>query len=185
MDFWVYDGSDATTGWRQITTLWAYDGSDATTGWRQITEAWVCDGASGWHQVYETVDPATLDSAFMDIGEDGGDGCGAGKCVRCVEWDTTSADDADHHIRILRSVSAGSYFEVVDDYGIEAACSSCGTTSCSRQLGQGIGCWCDVGCQSDGISTQYKVRLEVDGTDDLVGNSVERPTGSLSDCAVI
>ena len=175
-DAWVYDGAT----WRNITTMYAYDGAT----WQNIQQAYAYDGAT-WRLVFETVDPATLDSAFMDIGEDGGDGCGAGKCVRCVEWDTTSADDADHHIRILRSVSAGSYFEVVDDYGIEAACSSCGTTSCSRQLGQGIGCWCDVGCQSDGISTQYKVRLEVDGTDDLVGNSVERPTGSLSDCAVI
>lgn len=168
---WIYDG----TTWREATEVYFYDG----TTWQEATEGWVYDGTT-WNQWW-TIPSAILNTAFASIGDDGGDGCGVGKCQRCVAWTTTDASDSEHHIRILRSLSGGSYLEQVDDLSIDATCGSCSTAGCSS-AGVGNGCWCDGSCIADGQSTQYRVRLENDGTDDLTGTSVEKTTGAVETC---
>lgn len=170
---WFYDG----TTWRESTEVWFYDG----TTWREATEGWIYTGTT-WQQWWSTTDPATLDTATAGIGQAAADGCSAGKCYRCIEWTTTSATIADHHIRILKSTGGGSYAELVDDLTHESTCGACSTAGCSSfPLQQG--CYCDT-CVDDGTSTQYKVRLEEDGTDNLVGDSVERTTSAVSNCTI-
>lgn len=89
--------------------------------------------------------------------------------MRTVQWTHTNADALDHHIRILRSVNGGSYLEVADDLAVGASGGS----------------W-QAGCFSDGTSTQFRVRLEDSGTDDLAcgdaGN--DKTTLELSKCGI-
>lgn len=160
MTIYGYDGGN----WRNISSLWAYTGSV----WREIQEGWVYDGAT-WRKFYEAVCTTTLDSVNQTTGGDGTGGCGVGKCPRTVSWTHTDAD-ATHHIRILRSLNGGSYFEVADD----------------RPVGFGGSGSYQEGCYSDGQSTQYKVRLEDDPGDVLAcgdsGN--EKTTGTISSCGI-
>lgn len=179
VETWVYDGSTSPGGWKQLVDIWVYDGSTSPGGWKQLHELWVCDGATNWEQIYQqAIDPATLDSVTISTDCVACGGCGASKCDRCVGWSHTGGINAKHHIRILRSVGGGSYFEIVDDLSVNATCGGCGAT-CS-----GDGCYCGHLCGNDNATTQFKVRLEVDGTDTLVGDSVERTTSTVQTCVV-
>ena len=176
-DSYVYDGSS----WRNLSEWWVYDGST----WRDCSEVWVYDGST-WRKVFESASCiATLDSATQKIGSDG-NGCSSGKCVRCVEW--VVSNDTTEEIKVRRSVSGGSYFTVLDAASEERRCGTldtCGDSGCvSGTIADGKGCFCDAGCNSDGTSTQFKVRLEELGTGNLAcgdsGNEIT--TGSQSAC---
>jgi len=158
----VYDGS----AWRGVQRPYVYDGS----AWREIVEGWVYDGSS-WRQFF-TECVRTLDAAAATVdGASGCCGCSPGKCGITVSWDWTGSGPEDH-IRILRSLNGGSYFEIVDDLAVGGTGAS-GSGSYSG------------GCQVDGNTLDYRVRLEVDGGDNLAcGKDTNQQTASASPCVV-
>lgn len=178
VETWVVDGNSV---WKELTDIWVCDGNSV---WKSLSELWVCDGNSVWKQVFVNEDPALLTSVDIGIAEDGDGGCGVGKCDRCVEWTTTQADDSKHHIRLLRSIGGGSFIEINDDMSIDNTCGGCTEAGCSS-TGGGNGCECGHSCGTSGTSTQFRVRLEVDGTDTLVGLSIERTTDTETSCVAL
>ena len=175
-ELYVYTGS----AWKQANQFYVYTGS----AWKEATEGYIYTG-SAWKQFWPTAFPALV-AVDQNIGSNG-NGCAVGKCVRCVEWEAENASDASHHIRVTRSVSGGGYFEVADDLSIDRRCGSldtCGDSGCSGGVSFDLlGCFCDAGCQSTGTSTQFRIMLEIDGTDTLAGPlNCELTTNSLSTC---
>lgn len=175
------DGS--TTGWSQADEIW-FNIDGTTSGWKQADEGWVnIDGTTtGWKQFFSAVQP-TLLTATQKVGSDGSD-CSDGKCVRCVEWTYENAADLQHHIRVLYSAGGSSYYEAIDDQALARRCATqdtaCGDAGCTSLAGS-KGCYCHT-CGNDGTTYQYKVRLELDGTDTLAGTNCELTTGTTTNC---
>lgn len=181
LETWVYDGSMSPGGWKELTEIWVCDGDNT---WRSLIELWVCKGDNSWEQVFEVgIHPGLLDSVTIGISGDTEAACATGKCDRCVDWITSNADSVIQHIRILRATGGGSFVEIVDDLGLESTCGTCSEAGCSSGTAfDDAGCYCGHFCGTHEVSTEFRVRLEEDGTDTLVGLSVERTTNSLSDC---
>jgi hypothetical protein len=178
-ELYVYTGSD----WKQANQFYIYTGSD----WKEANEGYVYTG-SDWKQFWPTAFPRLI-SVNQQIGSDG-DGCSPNKCVRCIEWEAENASDGAHHIRLSRSVGGGNFFETFDNVAINRRCnaapalSNCGDSGCDPGTDFDLkGCFCDLGCQGDGTSTQFNVRLEIDGTDSLAGPlDCDKTTPALSNC---
>ena len=152
-NFYAYDG----TTWRDITEPWAYDGAT----WREITEAWSYDGAV-WRKVFEASGCGTatcdaLASAWVDVGNFGGN-CGSncllGRCTLCIAIDWTDCVDSCNNMDGYVSTNGGSYL-------LSASCSN-------KTCGNAQGCQCDlefdcnlVLCKSNSSTYQGRVIIQL------------------------
>jgi hypothetical protein len=94
-----------------------------------------------------------------------------------VGWTTTDCNDAYHHIAIHRSVGGGSYVEVADNISCTAADPDAGCCDWFGKIPYAPeGEWMTTVSNSSDLGSctttyQYRVRIETDGTDTLIGSA--------------
>lgn len=162
----VFDGS----AWQTITTLYVYDGA----AWQEVdVTAEVFDGAA-WQTCLEAAEPFVyITCTACETDEDGAD---SGKENHCVNWEHAGLNDGDHHICLHRSINGGSFSESDDNLSIDEA------DNCMDDCGRGSSSTYMTNAGYTANDYNYKVRAEMDGTDDLVGNPADTSEVETGTC---
>lgn len=133
---------------------------------------------------------ASLDCCDARICPAGGDpgcntltGCDNSGEYHRVEWDHTGCSDASQHIAIHRAVDGGSFTEVADNISCDnanpdAGCCEC-LIGCCTGDGQFLFNLAKTNATSQTTDYQYRVRIELDGTDTLVSECTD---SNCADC---
>ncbi len=161
----------------EADNAWFFRVKAVRTNWNDSPETASVSGTYG--------SPPTIDNCVLTITAPVL--CTAGDCkavLGCtslgqrilIRWNHTGGDDSLHHIRILESKNGGAFTEVVDDLSVDAV-PECGLrTYDGGWIRAFVGKCKDLTQPNDTYA--YKVRLELDGGDVLVGT--ECTTGTVT-----
>lgn len=111
-------------------------------------------------------------------------GCSATGEAHRVGWEHTDCSDASHHICIHVSVGGGSYAETADNISCDNADPDAGCCDWTGYAPEGEYLFHKSKSSDLGSCTttyQYRVRIETDGTDVLLGSACTDAT-SITGC---
>lgn len=177
------------TTWKTPGKIYVRD----TAAWPEVNRAWVRDSGA-WKLFWTKDEPAQISNFQCKLCQDTSTSAGCSAVAGCVltgeqhriEWEYTGSSNG-FHLCIQRSVGGGGYVEAAD--GVDLDNGEPDADCCEHASPMTDAYLVNEGYNKNGAGTctttyDYRLRVEIDGSDTLVGsnNDCSQVTGCDQIC---